>query len=98
MLLACLSMRALAFAQNVSFSIVSRSRNRSSIRYHLVAAIASNVCWYLTFRQLVLAEMNMVLLCLGGFTAADLPVLVLCACAGRGELPDGRLLRLGSPT
>jgi len=48
----------LAFIQNVSFSIVSRSRNRDNISYHLIAASFSNMIWFLTFRQLVLADMD----------------------------------------
>lgn len=60
-ILGLISMCALAFAQNVSFSIVSRSRNRNNITYHMVAAIFSNGVWFLTFRQLVLSEMNLIL-------------------------------------
>lgn len=52
---------ALAFAQNVSFSIVSRSRNRDNMTYHLVAAVLSNGVWFLTFRELVQADMTFVL-------------------------------------
>lgn len=52
----------LAFVQNVSFSVVSRSRNRDNMTYHVVAAVGSNVVWFLTFRQLVLADMSWVLL------------------------------------
>lgn len=59
--LGLLSMLGLAFAQNVSFSIVSRSRNRNSLTYHLFAATASNTVWFLTFRQLVQADMTFVL-------------------------------------
>lgn len=51
----------LAFAQNVSFSIVSRSRNRNNMTYHLIAATLSNGVWFLTFRQLVLSEMSFIL-------------------------------------
>lgn len=51
----------LAFAQYVSFTIVSRSRNRSNLKYHMIAAIASNGIWFLTFRQLVLGEMSLLL-------------------------------------
>jgi len=51
----------LAFVQNISFSIVSRSRNRNNIRYHLIAATFSNAIWFLTFRELVKADMNFVL-------------------------------------
>lgn len=53
-----LILTALAFTQNVSFSIVSRSRNRSSMTYHLIASVFSNGIWFLTFRSLVLAEMT----------------------------------------
>ena len=51
----------LAFVQNVSFSIVSRSRNRNNMRYHLIAAGFSNGIWFLTFRQLVRGDMNFIL-------------------------------------
>jgi len=53
------SLMALAFAQNVSFSIVSRSRNRDSTAYHLIAAVFSNGVWFLTFKQLVTADMDL---------------------------------------
>ena len=55
------SLVALAFAQNVSFSIVSRSRNRDNITYHFVAAIFSNGVWFLTFRELITANMTLIL-------------------------------------
>jgi len=60
-LLAGLTILALAFAQNVSFSVVSRSRNRNNLTYHLIAATASNAVWFLTFRQLVLSDMSFAL-------------------------------------
>lgn len=56
-----LSILFLAFAQNVSFTIVSRSRNRSSFRYHMIAAVFSNSIWFLTFRELILANMTWLL-------------------------------------
>ncbi len=59
---AVISILLLAFTQNVAFSIVSRSRNRDSIKYHLFAATGSNVIWFLTFRQLILADMSYMLL------------------------------------
>ena len=59
--LAMFSLTALAFAQNISFSIVSRSRNRDNITYHFVAAIFSNGVWYLTFKALIAAGMNLIL-------------------------------------
>jgi hypothetical protein len=56
-----ISIMLLAFAQNVSFSIVSRSRNRNNLTYHLFAAVASNGVWFLTFRELVTRDMSFVL-------------------------------------
>jgi hypothetical protein len=53
-----LSILILAFAQNVSFSIVSRSRNRSSMRYHLIASVASNGMWYATMGMLMDRKMT----------------------------------------
>ena len=48
----------LAFIQNISSSMVSRSRNRDSKMYHIIAAIFSNSMWYLTFRELMLGGMG----------------------------------------
>ena len=61
MILAAISIMLLAFTQNISFSVVSRSRNRNSLKYHLIAAVFSNGVWFLTFRQLVLSEMTFAL-------------------------------------
>lgn len=61
MITAMLTILALAFIQNISFSIVSRSRNRDNIRYHLIASMFSNTIWFITFRQLVKADMNFIL-------------------------------------
>lgn len=61
LLLHCLAICLLAFFQNVSFSVVSRSRNRNNLTYHLFAAVASNGVWFLTFRQLVKADMDLML-------------------------------------
>lgn len=52
----------LAFIQTVSFSLVSRARNRSSMTYHAVASVLSNGIWFLTMRELVVAEMSVGLL------------------------------------
>ena len=57
-----LTILVLAFFQNISFSIVSRSRNRNNMTYHMIAAVGSNVIWFLTFRQLMLGEMTWILL------------------------------------
>lgn len=61
MFIAALTIFVLAYIQNVSFSIVSRSRNRSSVKYHIVASIFSNGVWFLTFRELVTADMSLAL-------------------------------------
>lgn len=53
---------ALAFIQNISFSLVSRSRNRDNMKYHIIASGLSNTIWFLTFRELVLSDMNLALL------------------------------------
>jgi len=57
-LIKVLTIFILAFIQNISFTIVSRSRNRDNKKYHIIAAIFSNTIWFLTFRELVTAEMN----------------------------------------
>lgn len=51
----------LAFLQNISFSVVSRARNRNNFTYHMIASVVSNSIWFLTFRELVLGQMNFVL-------------------------------------
>ena len=56
-----LTILVLAFIQNVSFSIVSRSRNRNNLRYHAIAATFSNGVWFLTFRELIRGDMNLIL-------------------------------------
>lgn len=52
----------LAFTQNVAFSLVSRSRNRDNITYHIIASVFSNMIWFLTFKQLLTANMTLALL------------------------------------
>lgn len=58
LLFTMISVLFLSFIQNISFSIVSRSRNRNNMSYHIVAASFSNVIWFVTFKELVLADMN----------------------------------------
>lgn len=55
------TLMGLAYAQSISFSVVSRSRNRNNITYHIIASVFSNGVWFLTFRELVLSDMNLVL-------------------------------------
>ena len=52
----------LAFVQNVSFTMVSRARNRSSMYYHASCSVFSNGIWFLTMRELVVAELTLWLL------------------------------------
>lgn len=61
MILGLVTLMLLAFSQNVSFSIVSRSRNRNNMLYHLIAAVFSNGIWFLTFKHLVTANMSFAL-------------------------------------
>jgi uncharacterized membrane protein YfcA len=53
-----LTLLALAFVQNVSFTMVSRSRNRDNMTYHALCSVASNAVWFLTMRELVLADLT----------------------------------------
>lgn len=48
----------LAFSQNASFSVVSRSRNRDNMTYHIIASVFSNGIWFMTMRELVVSEMS----------------------------------------
>lgn len=56
-----MSMFLLALVQNISFCVVSRSRNRGHQTYHMVAALFSNTVWFLTFREMVRSEMDWML-------------------------------------
>lgn len=44
--------------QGISFSLISRSRNRDNITYQVIASLLGNFLWYLTMRYLVLSEMS----------------------------------------
>jgi uncharacterized membrane protein YfcA len=61
-LIAILTVMALAFVQNVSFTMVSRSRNRDNMTYHATCSVFSNGIWFLTMHQLVMADLNYLLL------------------------------------
>lgn len=54
--LAIVKIIILAFVQNTSFSMVSRSRNRDNMRYHIIASFFSNTIWFFTMRELILAD------------------------------------------
>jgi len=53
-----ISILFLAFIQNVSFSMVSRSRNRDSRAYHTICSVFSNGIWFMTMHQLVAADLT----------------------------------------
>ena len=48
----------LAYAQNISFSMVSRARNRDNHYYHAICSVFSNGIWFLTMHQLVVADLS----------------------------------------
>ena len=48
---------ALAFTQNIAFTLVSRARNRDHMAYHAVMSVLSNGIFFLTFRELLLSDM-----------------------------------------
>ena len=52
---------AIAYAQNISFSLVSRARNRNHMGYHAAASVLSNGVWFATFHYLVVNEMSWIL-------------------------------------
>jgi uncharacterized membrane protein YfcA len=49
----------LAFLQNISFTLVSRSRNRDNIYYHITCSLFSNGIWFLTMRELVVSQLTL---------------------------------------
>ena len=57
-LLLCLGLVALAFIQTMSFTLVSRARNRDNTIYHIICSIFSNGVWFVTFGVLVKNDMS----------------------------------------
>jgi len=55
-LITVIIMMLAAFVQNSAFSIVSRSRNRNNMIYHLIAAVGSNVAWFVTMKFLIITQ------------------------------------------
>lgn len=53
-----LTLILLAFVQNVSFSMVSRARNRDNMAYHATCSVASNGVWFATMHYLVAADLT----------------------------------------
>lgn len=50
------ALAGLSALQQISFSVVSRSRQRNNMTYHIIASIFSNGVWFLTFRQLQIKQ------------------------------------------
>lgn len=74
-----ITLLALSFIQSVSFSLVSRSRNRNNIPYHIIASVFSNGVWFLTFKVLVVNNMDIALFipyCIGTVTGSVLGVKI----------------------
>lgn len=53
-----LTLLLLSFIQNVSFTMVSRSRNRDKMAYHAICSVFSNGLWFLTMSVLVAADLS----------------------------------------
>lgn len=51
----------LAFVQNISFSMISRSRNRDNMTYHALCSVFSNGVWFATMHYLVAADLTFLL-------------------------------------
>lgn len=101
-LIASLILLILAFIQNVSFSITSRSRNRNNMTFHIIAAIFSNGVWFLTFRELVLRDMSLALFpwyCVGTVAGSLLGVKVSMWIERRVDAEsDSHLKKVGADT
>lgn len=69
-----LTIYGLALAQNFSFMLVSRARNRNNILYHALASVFSNGVWFLTFRELYVTglEWSFVVPYMGGVASGSL--------------------------
>lgn len=48
----------LAYVQNISFTMVSRSRNRDNMVYHATCAVFSNGIWFATMHHLVATDLT----------------------------------------
>lgn len=57
-MLTTITILTLAYVQNISFTMVSRSRNRDNMTYHAMCAVASNGIWFATMHHLVAAQLS----------------------------------------
>lgn len=53
-----LTILVLAYVQNISFSMVSRSRNRDNMAYHAACSVFSNLLWFATMHHLVATDLT----------------------------------------
>jgi uncharacterized membrane protein YfcA len=53
-----LVLAGLSFVQTMSFTLISRARQRKDKKYHAWASVCSNGVWYLTMQQLVLGKIQ----------------------------------------
>ena len=52
----------LSFIQNISFTMVSRSRNRDKMAYHAICSVFSNGIWFATMHHLVKSDLTWMML------------------------------------
>lgn len=45
---------ALSYVQNVSYTLASRARNRSSRAYYIIASVFANLIWFFTLKLVVI--------------------------------------------
>ena len=57
-MLTYISILFLAYVQNISFTMVSRARNRDSMLYHAVCAVFSNGLWFASMGLLVANQLT----------------------------------------
>jgi uncharacterized membrane protein YfcA len=56
------SILGLALVSSVTFSMVSRSRNRDNTVYFVTTAMLSNMVWFVTMRHLIVSDLSLTLL------------------------------------
>lgn len=62
MLYEVLIMLVLTTLQGASFTLISRARNSSSLSYHTIASIISNIIWLLVLKHVVTNFDNWILM------------------------------------
>ena len=81
-----LALMAVAFVQNISFTMVSRARNRDSKTYHAICSVFSNGLWFATIGIIIqsqLESMNLLMAIpyitgtvIGSIVGADLSIWI----------------------